>query len=100
MSYYIPLPSLLYNKISIFLFLLHILRETCALTRYIIISFNNAHARDIEKVDVKYCENAMKSGGTVAYGATEQGHIRLILLYDDGIYRYTIDRTDLCNTKG
>ena len=59
---------------------------------FIIISFNNAHARDIEKVDVKYCENAMKSGGTVAYGATEQGHIRLILLYDDGIYRYTINK--------
>ncbi len=34
----------------------------------------------------------MKSGGTVAYGATEQGHIRLILLYDDGIYRYTINK--------
>ena len=69
---------------------------------FIILSFNNANARDIEKVDVKYCENAMKSGGTVAYGSTEDGHMRLILLYNDGIYRYTINKyfTKCANIDG
>ena len=44
----------------------------------------------------------MKSGGTVAYGATEQGHIRLILLYDNGIYRCTINKhfTTCANIDG